>query len=98
MENPAQKPDLEELEARIAELETLTDDLGAVPEEDLTRALDRAVEILEEVNIGVEAAIQSLGRESREVGELLNRVDFGTFDAALAELENEERTDGEPGP
>ncbi len=98
MENNARTPDLEALEARIAELETLADDLGTVPDEDLIGVLGRAVELLGEVNAGVESAMGSLELESREVGELLDRVDFGSFDAALAELEHQERSNDEPGP
>lgn len=96
MENPEKKADLGELEARVAELESLADDLGTVPDDRLVEALGRAVELLGEVNAGVELAMESLDRESREVGELLERVDFGAFDAALVELDRE-RPSGEPG-
>lgn len=98
MDSSGRAPDFEGLEAKIAELESLADDLAAVPDEDLTRVLVRAVELMGEVNAGVESTMRSLNRESREVGELLGRVDFGAFDAALAELEHQGRPAGEPGP
>lgn len=91
MENRRETPDLEELEARIAELENLADELGNVPDEELIETLGRAVELLKEVNAGIENGMNSLGAESREVGGLLNRVDFGAFDAALGELEEQKR-------
>lgn len=92
MENDREKPpELEELEARIAELENIADDLGNVADEELVETLGRAVELLKEVNAGIEDGISSLGQESREIGGLLERVDFGAFDAALGELEDQER-------
>lgn len=91
MEHRDETPDLGELEARIAELERLADDLGNVPDEELVRTLGRAVELLEEVNTGIENGMDSLGAESQEIGGLLERVDFGAFDAALGELEERER-------
>lgn len=91
MENSRKTPDLEELEARIVELENIADDLGNVPDEELTERLGRAVELLKEVNAGIEAGMTSLGEESREIGGLLDRVDFGAFDAALEELEEQEK-------
>ena len=91
MENSRETPDLGELEVRVAELEDIADNLGNVPDEELIETLGRAVELLKEVNAGVEAGMVSLGEESREIGGLLDRVDFGAFDAALGELEEQER-------
>lgn len=97
MENPGRTPDFEKLEAKISELENLADGLGSVPDENLVEVLGRAVELLNEVNTGVESGMNALGEESREVGELLGRIDFGAFDTALGELEEQERSD-ERGP
>ncbi len=85
-------PDLEELEARIAELENIVDGLGNVPDEALVETLARAVELLAEVNAGIESGMNSMGAEARQIGGLLDRVDFGAFDAALGELEEQERS------
>lgn len=95
MENHREMPDLEGLEARVAELENIVDDLGNVPDEELTETLGRAVNLLKEINAGIEEGMNSLGEESREVGGLLDRVGFGAFDAALGELEEQERASGE---
>lgn len=97
MEDRRETPNLEELEDRIAELENIADDLGNVPDEELIGRLGRAVELLKEVNAGIEDGMNSLGEESREIGGLLDRVDFGAFDTALGELEERERGSGEPG-
>ncbi len=93
MEGRAETPGIEELEEKVGELERLADSLGTAPEEELVAALDRAVGLLREVNEGIEARIETLGGESRELDGLLGRVDFGAFDAALGELE--ERSPGE---
>ena len=94
MENHSETPNLEELEARIAELENVADDLGNVPDEELIGTLGRAVELLKEVNAGIEDGMKSLGEETQEIGGLLDRVDFGAFDAALGELEEQEKDPG----
>lgn len=91
MERGDETPDIGELEARISELESIADDLGTVSDEELVGTLDRAVELLKAVNAGIEDGMNSLGEESREIGGLLDRVDFGAFDAALGELEERER-------
>ena len=85
-------PDLEELEARIAELENIVDGLGNVPDEALVETLARAVELLAEINTGIENGMNSVDAEARQIGGLLDRVDFGAFDAALGELEEQERS------
>ena len=92
MQNRSETPDLGELEARISELENIAEDLGAVPDEELIATLGRAVELLKEVNTGIEDGTNSLNKESQEIGGLLDRVDFGAFDAALDELEEQERS------
>lgn len=91
MEDRSKTPDLEELEARIMELENIADDLGNVPDEELIGTLGRAVELLKEVNAGIEEGMNSLGEESQEISGLLDRVDFGAFDTALSELEEQEK-------
>lgn len=95
MENRSETPNLEELEGRIAELESIADDLGNVSDEALIGTLGRAVELLKEVNAGIENGMNSMGKESQEIGGLLDRVDFGAFDSALSELEEQERSSGE---
>ena len=73
-------------------MENIADDLGNVPDEELVGTLGRAVELLKEVNAGIEDGMNSLGVESQEIGGLLERVDFGAFDTALGELEEQERS------
>ncbi|CAN5672439.1 hypothetical protein BH24ACT22_BH24ACT22_20880 [soil metagenome] len=91
MENRQEKQDLEKLETRLVELENIADDLGNVPDEALVERLGRAVELLKEVNAGMENGMSSLDAESKEIGGLLDRVDFGAFDTVLGELEERER-------
>ncbi|MGF1472243.1 MAG: hypothetical protein ACFB50_10945 [Rubrobacteraceae bacterium] len=98
MEDRRETPDFEKLEARVRELENLVDGLGDVPDAALAETLSRAVELLKETNAGIEAGRSSLGEESQEIGALLDRVDFRAFDAALGELEEQERDPGEYGP
>ncbi len=85
------RADLEEVERRVAELERLADSLGGVPDERLVEELDRAAGLLGEINAAVEAHLEAAGRESRELGFLLEGTGFGAFDEALAELESRER-------
>jgi len=92
-----QRDDLGDLEEKVGELEKLTDSLDDVPEEELVGTLGAAVELLAEINAGIEGRIDAAGEESREIGELLGRVDFGPFDQAMEEHEKRERTTGEPG-
>ncbi len=89
-------PDLEVLEAKLGELERLTDSLGSVPDEDLVGVLNEAVELLGKINARLEARIAAAGDESHEIGALLDGLDLGPFDEALGELERRERTTGEP--
>jgi phosphoglycerate-specific signal transduction histidine kinase len=92
-----QQDDMGGLEAKVDELEKLTDSLDDVPEEELVGALGEAVELLAEINSRIEARLESAGNESREIGALLEQVDFGPFDEAMEDHEHRERTTGEPG-
>jgi hypothetical protein len=92
-----QQDDLGGLEEKVDELERLTDSLDDVPEEELVGTLNEAVELLAEINAGIEARLDTAGDESREIGTLLGHVDFGPFDEALEDHEHRERTTGEPG-
>ena len=92
-----QQDDLGGLEEKVDELERLTDSLDDVPEEELVGTLNEAVELLAEINAGIEARLDTAGDESREIGTLLGHVDFGPFDEALEDHEHRERTSGEPG-
>jgi hypothetical protein len=87
-----QKDDLAGLERKVGELEKLTDALDEVPEEELVGTLGEAVELLAEINAGIEARLDAAGDESREIGALLGEVDFGSFDAAMEDHEQRERT------
>ncbi len=90
-------PDPRELEEKVVELERLADSLGGVPDEELVGTLNAAVELLAEINAGIEARLDAAGAESREIGGLLGGVDFGPFDEALEDLERRERAPGESG-
>lgn len=78
---------MKRLEERLAELEKLVEKLEGVSDSEVVGILDRAVALLEEVNAGIEAGLISVEGEARELGDLLERVDFGPFDAALKNLE-----------
>ncbi|MGH3144903.1 MAG: hypothetical protein ACRDTR_03785 [Rubrobacter sp.] len=82
---------------KVRALEKLADSLGGVPDEELVGSLNEAVELLSEINAGIEARLDAAGTESHEIGGLLAGADFGPFDAALEDLERKERTPGEPG-
>ncbi len=88
------KMDIGHLEERIAELEKLAEKLEGVPDAEVMGVLDRAVALLAEVNAGIEAGLLKAEDEARELGALLEKVDFGPFDAALEDLE---RPSGGPG-
>lgn len=88
------KGDIDRLEERLAELEKLADELEGGPDAEVVGILDRAVALLAEVNERVEAGLSSAEGEARELGDLLQNVDFGSFDAALKDLE---RPPGGPG-
>ena len=89
---------MEELGAKVDELERLAGSLGDVPDEDLADALADAVRVLGEINARIEARVEAAGQESREADSILSGVDFGPFDEALEELERREGGTGEPGP
>jgi hypothetical protein len=86
--------DLRRLEERLSELEKLAEELEGVPDSGVVDILDRAVALLAEVNARVEANLSEVEGEARELGDLLEEIDFGPFDAALERLE---RPSGGPG-
>ena len=88
------KPDIGGLEKKVGELERLADTLDGVPDEELVGALGRAVELLREINTGIETELDDADRESREIGELVEGLDLGPFDEAMDELERRERDPG----
>jgi hypothetical protein len=89
---------MEELGARVDELERLAGSLGDVPDGELADTLAEAVRVLGEINARIEARVEAAGEETREADSLLSGVDFGPFDEALEELERREGGTGEPGP
>ena len=91
-----ERPEIQDLEERVGELERLADSLDGVPDEELVGALDRAVELLREINTGIETELDAADRESREIGEIVEGMDLGPFDEALEELERQERDAGAP--
>ncbi len=93
MEDRKESPDLGLLEEKVGELERIADALGDVPDEELSGVLDEAVRLLGEINARLEAGIGAAEEESREVGALLEGLDFGLFDEALESLERQEQTD-----
>ncbi len=89
--------DLGNLEEKVGELERLADGLQGVPDGELVGALDEAVGLLREINAGIEAELDAAGEGAWEASALLDSLGFGPFDEALAELERQERSAGEPG-
>ncbi len=85
--NGGKEADIKLLEQRLAELERLAEDLEGVPDAEVVDVLERAVALLSEVNARVEAGLAGAEGEAREIGEILEKVDFGPFDAALEDLE-----------
>ncbi len=79
--------DVRSLEERLSELEKLAEELEGVPDSGVVDILDRAVALLAEVNARVEAGLASAEGEARELGDLLEQIDFESFDAALENLE-----------
>ena len=65
-----------------------------MPDAHLVEVLDRTVNLLKEINESIETRSQALAEESSELDQLLGRVDFGTFDATLDDLNGRERDDG----
>lgn len=98
MEDTGREQDnVEGLEEKVGELEKVTDSLDEVPDEELVGTLNEAVELLAEINAGIEARLVTAGDESLEIDALLGQVDFGPFDASLEDHERRERSTGEPG-
>jgi hypothetical protein len=91
-----ERPEIQGLEERVGELERLADSLDGVPDEELIRALDRAVELLREINTGIETELDAADRVTREIGEIVEGMGLGPFDEALEELERQERDAGAP--
>ncbi len=85
--NGGREADIKLLEERLAELERLAEDLEGVSDAEVVDVLERAVALLSEVNARVEAGLAGAEDEAREIGEILEKVDFGPFDAALEDLE-----------
>lgn len=85
------------LEERVAELERLSEELGRTPDGELSGLLERAVGLMDEINAGIEARISEAQAESGGAEGLLDRVDFGPFDAALEGLERESPSERGPG-
>jgi hypothetical protein len=92
MGDPREAPDLEE---KVGELEQLADSLGSVPDEELAGTLERAVELLRQINSCIEAQLDAAGNESREIGGIVEGLDLGPFDEAIEEIERQERDAGE---
>lgn len=91
-----ERPEIQGLEEKVGELERLADALDGVPDEELVGTLDRAVELLGEINTDIETELDAADRESREIGELVEGIGLGPFDEALEELERQERDAGAP--
>ena len=81
---------MEGLEGKVSELEALADSLESVPDDRVVATLGRAVELLGEINAGIEKNLRSAQREDRAVGEILDNVDFGPFDEALEAVNRED--------
>jgi len=96
MEDRRETPELGRLEEKVGELEKLADTLDGVPEAELVGALDRAVELLRQINTGIETELDAAEKESREIGEIVEGLDLGPFDEALEDLERQERDAGAP--
>jgi hypothetical protein len=87
MNDDGQRVDTDRLAERLAELEKLVEELEGVSDSEVVGVLDRAVALLAEVNARIEAGIREAEEKARELGDLLEEVDFGPFDAALEDLE-----------
>ena len=85
-----EEPDIERIEERVGELERLAESLDGMPDEGLVEALERAVELLGEINAGIEAGLGAAGEEGRRLEELLGEISFDPFDEALRELEEDD--------
>lgn len=93
-------PDVDRLEKQVEELERLTDSLGEAPDEEVVAVLARAVELLREINTGIEIGLSASHQGTQDVSALLERVNLGPFDEALEEIEargQERESGGEAG-
>ena len=90
-------PSIEELERLVEELENIADALAHAPDDEVVESLERAIQLLSEVNAGIETSLRSSGEETARLGTLLESVNFYAFDEVLSELEDRERAAGEPG-
>jgi hypothetical protein len=79
--------DVRRLEEQLSKLEKLAEELESVPDSGVVEILDQAVALLAEVNARVEAGLASTEGEVRELGDLLEEIDFGPFDTVLENLE-----------
>jgi ElaB/YqjD/DUF883 family membrane-anchored ribosome-binding protein len=96
MRDRKETTDHRELEEKVGELERLADSLGAVPDEQLVGMLNRAVELLREINARLEANLDAAADESREINTIVDGLNLVPFDESLRELERQERNAGEP--
>ncbi|MGB3682688.1 MAG: hypothetical protein WA990_09415 [Rubrobacteraceae bacterium] len=94
MQDRNETSNIEGLEERVEELEGLADALASAPDEELVEVLNRAVDLLGEVNEGIEAGIRSANEGPNGLDEVLNRTSLGDFDAALGEIEEREPNAG----
>lgn len=91
-------PSIEDLEGRVEELERISDSLTNAPDGEVVETLERAIHLLSEVNDGIEASLRSANEEFERLGTALENVGFDAFDEVLGELEDRERTIGDPRP
>ncbi|WP_119069397.1 hypothetical protein [Rubrobacter indicoceani] len=82
---------IEALEQRVVELERIAETLADTPDGEVVEALDHALGLLKEINSTVQASLDSVSGEARELGDILDGLSFGSFDEALADLERRER-------
>jgi hypothetical protein len=80
--------DMERLEGRLAELEGLVGSLDGADDAEAVDLLERSATLLEEVTALLEASLAGAEGEAREVSRLVERLEFGRFDRALAEAED----------
>src|SRR4028119_258058 len=74
---------VDELGAKVDELERIAGTLGDVPDEELADTLAEAVRVLGDINARIEARVEAAGEEAREAGPLLSGIDSRPFHAAL---------------
>lgn len=94
MSEEKHSPEVEDLEGKVSELERLADALGGASDEEVVGMLDRTVGLLKDINERIESNLGSAREEEREIGEILEGVDFGPFDEALEEIERGDDPEG----